>query len=60
MLHLEFMNGEGTNSGVFLYASDTGNWGDRLDLLQKGKIGFQCKHGGARFRVRAARPIRLL
>lgn len=26
VLHLEFMNGEGTNSGVFLYASDTGNW----------------------------------
>ena len=26
VLRLEFMNGEGTNSGVFLYASDTKNW----------------------------------
>ena len=26
VLRLEFMNGEGTNSGVFLYASDIGQW----------------------------------
>jgi len=26
VLRLEFMNGEGTNSGVFLYASDVKNW----------------------------------
>lgn len=26
VLRLQFKNGEGTNSGVFLYASDIGNW----------------------------------